>query len=152
MSLFSVACDSFPLSTPVFWKNISICCFILFYIAWHKECPCSLEGINMGPPILIRPVLPPLTRNCLSLVSTPSSPWLKTSLHSLNKYSLSIFFVQFLFHNHKLNCKPARLGRGRENMEPNELQREHEDYRTFQADGGEGVLFWATEGMVWWWR
>ena len=33
-------------------------------------------------------------------------------------------------------------------MEPNELQREHEDYRTFQADGGEGVLSWATEGMV----
>ena len=26
-------------------------------------------------------------------------------------------------------------------MEPNELQWEHEDYTTFQADGGEGMLF-----------
>ena len=37
-------------------------------------------------------------------------------------------------------------------MELSELQREREDYRTFQADEGEGVLSWATEGMVCWLR
>lgn len=34
-------------------------------------------------------------------------------------------------------------------MQPIELQQEHKDCRIFQADGGEGVLSGATEGMAW---
>ena len=70
-------------------------------------------------------------------------------MHNLRVVS----YVFFLFHNHKLNFAiQLNLEGNKENMEPKEVQWKHKDYSIFWADGNEGVLSWATEGMIWWLR
>ena len=62
-----------------------------------------------------------------------------------NFWHLFSFYVTII----NLTLIQLDLEGSKENIQPIELQQEHKDARIFPADGGEGVLSWAMEGMVW---